>query len=141
MSGTFNFRSDHTINFGASPEGFGSSPGQSSVRHVRQSIVPSTMPGSFPEYNKENLEALSSVHHGIPNKKRRRLDSEDEEGDDAKRSHKKSKPSVAEGSKLMPLPIVAEKIAPKSKIPSPAKKKRVLSLSRLNMLARPKMRK
>lgn len=50
VPGTFTFRSDHTIKFGnAPPSGFGSSPGQASVRHVRPSILPSEgMPGSFP---------------------------------------------------------------------------------------------
>lgn len=132
VPGTFTFRSDHTIDFGASPRGFGSSPGQASVRQVRPSIASKSMPGSFPDVDKENIENLPAVSHGISNKKRRRVDS-DEEGD-TERSPKKCKASVAEGPMLM-----AEKMAPKSKIPSPAKK-RVLSLSRLNMLARPKMR-
>jgi hypothetical protein len=136
----FNFRSDHTISFGTSPEGFGSSPGQSGVRQVRQSIAPNTMPGSFPDCNKENLEAVLSIHHGISNKKRCRVDSDNEE-EDAERYHKKHKPNAAESPMLMAPRIMAEKIAPKSRIPSPVKKKRVLSLSRLNMLARPKMRK
>jgi hypothetical protein len=98
------------------------------------------MPGSFPDCNKENLEAVLSIHHGISNKKRCRVDSDNEE-EDAERYHKKHKPNAAESPMLMAPRIMAEKIAPKSRIPSPVKKKRVLSLSRLNMLARPKMRK
>ena len=144
VPGTFTFRSDHTIEFGASPQGFGSSPGQSSVRQVRQSIFPNTMPGSFPENtgsNKENKRPLPSVPHGMSNKKRRRVDSDDEEEKVIEHSPKKQKPNVPEGAMLMAPRIVAEKMASPSKIPSPAKKKNVLSLSRLNMLARPKNRK
>jgi hypothetical protein len=146
VPGTFTFRSDHTIQFGASPKGFGSSPGQSSVRQVRQSIFPNTMPGSFPGStgsNKENKAPLPSVPHGMSNKKRRRVDSDDEkeEEEEVNRSPKKQKPNVPEGDMLMAPRIIAEKMAPASKIPSPAKKKPGLSLSRLNMLARPKNRK
>lgn len=140
VPGTFTFRSDHTIDFGASPKGFGSSPGQASVRQVRPSIAPMSIPGSFPDSNKENIQNLPSVSHGISNKKRRRVDSDDEKEDDVERSPKKHKSIVAEGSMLVAPRIMAEKMAPKSKIPSPAKKKG-LSLSRLNMLARPKTRK
>jgi hypothetical protein len=140
VPGTFSFRSDHTINFGASPKGFGSSPGQASLRQVRQSIVPTSIPGSFPEGNKENIENLPFVPHGMSNKKRRRVDSSDEREEEAERSPKKQKKNVAEGAMLMAPRITAERMAPQSKIPSPAKKKG-LSLSRLNLLARPKMRK
>lgn len=98
------------------------------------------MPGSFPDASKENVENLPPVPHGISNKKRRRVESDDEEEEEVERSPKKHKSNVAEGPMLMAPRIMAEKMAPKSKIPSPAKKK-VLSLSRLNILARPKMRK
>ncbi|TLD31006.1 hypothetical protein PspLS_02013 [Pyricularia sp. CBS 133598] len=103
VPGTFTFRSDHTIEFGGtSPVGFGGSRGQSSVRHVRQSIMPSqsprAMPGSFPDSvsefthggagnsgqreNKENRAPsvfLPAVKHGLGNKKRHRADSDDED--------------------------------------------------------------
>lgn len=139
VPGTFTFRSDHTISFGASPKGFGASPGQSSLRQVRPSILPGTMPGSFPETNKENnTEMLPSVPHGVSNKKRRR-DSDDEEEESTQSPSKKHK-AVAEGEMLMAPRLVAEKKATQSQNASPAKKKG-LSLSRLNMLARPKMRK
>jgi len=141
VPGTFTFRSDHTINFGESPKGFGSSPGQASVRQVRQSIFPNTMPGSFPGTNKENTDPLPSVPHGMSNKKRRRVDSDDEIGEEYERSPKKHKSDVAEGAMLVAPRLMAEKMTHKSKIPSPGKKKGVLSMSRLNMLARPKMRK
>jgi len=93
------------------------------------------MPGSFPDVNKENM-TLPSIPHGMTNKKRRRVDSDDEEAV-FEPSPKKHKSNVA---MLIAPGIMAEKMAPESKIPNPTKKK-VLSLSRLNMLARPKMRK
>jgi hypothetical protein len=93
------------------------------------------MPGSFPETNKENVaETMVVFAHGMSNKKRRRADSDDEE--EAERSPKKPKP-VAEGEMLMAPKLLAN--APKQP-PTPVKK-RGLSLSRLNALARPKMRK
>ncbi|EHK96790.1 hypothetical protein M7I_7497 [Glarea lozoyensis 74030] len=138
VPGTFTFRSDHTIDFGASPKSFGSSSGQASIRQVRPSVSHS-MPGSFPGSNKENTEPLPAVPHGIVNKKRRRAESDDTE-DDADRSPKKQKAQVAEGAALVAPRLIA---TPKPKLSSAAAspKKGVLSMSRLNMLARPKMRK
>jgi hypothetical protein len=141
VPGTFTFRSDHTISFGVSPKGFGSSPGQASVRQVRQSIFPKSMPGSFPGSNKENTKPLRAVPHGMANKKRRRVESDGETEEEVERSPKKPKTAVAEGPMLMAPDLQAEKMTPKTNFPSSPKKKGVLSLSRLNMLARPKMRK
>jgi len=140
VPGTFTFRSDHTINFGTSPKGFGSSPGQSSVRQVRRSIISNKMPGAFPGLNKENTPPIPSVPHGMPNKKRRRVESDDENDGEVERSPKKHKPAVAEGPMLMAPKLQGQNVTPKSNASSPAKKKGVLSLSRLNMLARPKVR-
>ncbi|KAF4613418.1 hypothetical protein G7Y89_g15469 [Cudoniella acicularis] len=137
VPGTFTFRADSTINFGSSPKGFGSSPGQASVRPVRQSIIPNKMPGSFPGSDKENTGPIPSVPHGMSNKKRRRAESDDETEDEAQRSPKKHKAQVAEGEMLMAPRLMA---TPKSRVSSPAKKG-VLSMSRLNMLALPKLRK
>jgi hypothetical protein len=97
------------------------------------------MPGSFPVGNKENIAPLPSVPHRVSNKKRHRVDSDDEM-EEEDHSPKKRKAEAAEGQMLMAPRIEAEKISPKSRTPSPAKKGG-LSLSRLNMLARPKMRK
>ncbi|TPX13801.1 uncharacterized protein E0L32_005745 [Thyridium curvatum] len=175
VPGTFTFRSDHTIDFGdTSPSGFGASPGQSSVRHVRPSIMPTMgMPGSFPlsvssvGSNKENKPPVPSIPaapHGLPNKKRHRAaeDDDDEEGPEAdERAAKKRRADpVPEGEALLAPRLMAQnRGSPQRKIlgsakkpsqipgfaesrtPSPVKKKAVLSLSRLNMLARPKMRK
>jgi len=100
------------------------------------------MPGSFPEgKNKENK--APAVPHGITNKKRARATSPDDDAmdEDQERSPKKRKAAaVAEGQVLMAPKLLAEKMAPKSKIPSPAKKGG-LSLSRLKQLATPKKRK
>ncbi|KAJ5038292.1 uncharacterized protein L3040_007158 [Drepanopeziza brunnea f. sp. 'multigermtubi'] len=139
VPGSFSFRSDHTIKFGVSPKGFGSSPGQASVRQVRQSVLPNKIPGSFPRGNKENkAPLLPTVPHGMANKKRRRVESDDEHKEEDERSPKKSKTAAAEGHMLLAPNLQATPIPQAS---SPVKKRAVLSLSRLNMLSRPKNRK
>jgi hypothetical protein len=145
VPGTFTFRSDQTINFGTSPRGFGASPGQSSVRQVRPSIFSGTVPipGSFSNGNKENVGGFPAIPHGITNKKRRRVDSDEEEEEEKEvegSPAKRHKGPVADLGAFMEPKLQAEKIVRKSKIPSPSKKG-VLSLTRLNMLARPKLRK
>jgi hypothetical protein len=129
------------------------------------------MPGSFPSstssstgVNKEN-EAPRSVFlalpHGMSNKKRNRVttDEEDAEIEAAQREAKKRRrESVPEGEALLAPRLVgaggsasAKRVLAASPrrlpvprqapgTPSPVKKKGI-SLSRLNMLARPKMRK
>jgi hypothetical protein len=77
----------------------------------------------------------------MANKKRRRVESDGETEEEVERSPKKHKTAVAEGPMLRAPDLQAEKMTPKTKLPSSPKKKGVLSLSRLNMLARPKMRK
>ena len=163
--GEFTFRSDHTISFGSATKSFGSSPGQASVRAVRPSILPSeNMPGSFPTSattssspNKEN-EAPRSVFralpHGMSTKKRHRVSSDEEEAEKeaeeraAKRSRQEK---VPEGDALLAPRLASarrnlaspRKMAIPSQVPgtpSPMKRKGI-SLSRLNMLARPKLRK
>ncbi|KAK1598605.1 uncharacterized protein LY79DRAFT_249562 [Colletotrichum navitas] len=157
VPGTFTFRSDHTIRFGsASPTGFGSSAGQASLRHVRPSL---DMPGGFPtgtEFvaNKENrspMQLLAGKPHGMPNKKRARAP--EEEGDleekPAERAGKRRKAEdVPEGDALLAPRLmgttpgtVGKKIQGSRTAPSPSPMKRSgMSLSRLNMLAKPKMR-
>ncbi|EHA53059.1 hypothetical protein MGG_12890 [Pyricularia oryzae 70-15] len=190
VPGTFTFRSDHTIEFGGtSPVGFGGSRGQSSVRHVRQSIMPSqssmAMPGSFPDSvteftnggggnsgqreNKENRAPsafLPAVKHGLGNKKRHRADSDDEDEVFEERATKRAR-QIEDGEALfgssrgakgsVSVPPKARKQHPRTmlysspkkpsefpgvgtKTPSPVKRSGI-SLSRLSMLARPKMRK
>ncbi|KAB8296854.1 hypothetical protein EYC80_002265 [Monilinia laxa] len=146
VPGTFTFRSDHTISFGASPKGFGASPSQATIRQVRRSIFPNSMPGSFPDGNKENtdppvresskkptnLSVIPTVPHGMSNKKRRRVESDGEEDARSPKKHK-----APEGAMLMAPRLQAGNSAT---TPSSAKK-RGLTLSRLNMLAQPKSRK
>lgn len=173
VPGTFTFRTDHTINFGATPSsGFGASPGQASLRQVRSSLAPRTnMPGSFPvppspstHSNKENRAPvpspkISGAPHGIPNKKRHRAtsDEEDAEKESADRAAKKRKNGhVPEGQAVVAPNLVVTtpiKSSPKKqamgalgrvlRTPRSAgttPKKGGLSLDRLNMLARPKNR-
>ncbi|KAK4123295.1 hypothetical protein N657DRAFT_656563 [Parathielavia appendiculata] len=168
VPGEFTFRSDHTISFDGATISFGSSPGQASVRTVRPSILPSeNMPGSFPRsvsttgVNKEN-EAPRSVFlalpHGMSTKKRNRVstDEEDAELEAAERAAKKQRQEkVPEGDALLAPRLVGAASAKRTlasprKLPIPGQsapgtpspvKRKGISLSRLNMLARPKMRK
>ncbi|KAL0931708.1 uncharacterized protein CTRU02_212661 [Colletotrichum truncatum] len=155
VPGTFTFRSDHTIRFGsASPTGFGSTAGQSSIRHVRRSL---DMPGGFPPAsdtlsNKENrspMQFLAGKPHGMSNKKRARA--REEEGDleeaSGERAGKRRKAEpVPEGDALLaprlvgatPNTVGKKAQAPRVFSPSPTKKRTGMSLSRLNMLAKPK---
>ncbi|ERS97256.1 hypothetical protein HMPREF1624_06587 [Sporothrix schenckii ATCC 58251] len=137
VPGTFTFRSDKTINFGpTSPAGFGSSPGQASVRQVRHStsVLPK-IPGSFPGAsqvgdmftalvategtNKENTRpvAVSIIPHGITNKKRHRVsEAEEAEEEVAQRAAKKRKNApVPEGEALL-----APRLAGKAVPPTPS---------------------
>lgn len=158
VPGTFTFRSDHTIRFAsASPTGFGSTAGQSSIRHVRRSL---DMPGSFPTgsdsaCNKENrspLQLLAGKPHGMTHKKRARAQEEEgdlEEASGERASKRRKAEPVPEGDALLAPGLVGAtpntigKKAQTSRVfpsPSPTKKRTGISLSRLNMLAKPKMR-
>ncbi|PNY23855.1 Uncharacterized protein TCAP_06199 [Tolypocladium capitatum] len=180
--GTFTFRSDHTIKFeDTSAMGFGAYPGQSSLRHVRGSVVSTAhMPGSFPappspnsHPNKENAapwppRMLSGTAHGMPNKKRQRASSDEEDAENvaAERAMKKRKNEHVPEGQALPAPLLVgtapasgvkknrfgrSPVKTPSRTPgrtpgrapasaSPSKKGSVLSMSRLNMLARPKNR-
>ncbi|EHK15605.1 uncharacterized protein TRIVIDRAFT_165285 [Trichoderma virens Gv29-8] len=175
VPGRFTFRSDHTIKFGnPSPSGFGASHGQSSVRHVRNSIkTASDMPGTFPDPvspsshpDKENTaptppKVLPGVPHGMANKKRHRAGSDagDADKEAADRAGKKAKSGhVPEGQALLAPRLLgktpsisasAKKAVGQTPVrpiiravssSSPSKKRPTLSMSRLNMLARPKNR-
>ncbi|KAG6117565.1 hypothetical protein E4U14_007675 [Claviceps sp. LM454 group G7] len=115
-SGTFTFRSDHTIKF-ADPAsaGFGASPGQSGVRHVSGLAGAQNIPGSFPDPpaspssdpNKENqapsssMKVLSGTAHGMQNKKRHRATSEDDDFDSPRAAKKRRNEIVPEGQDLL----------------------------------------
>ena len=139
VPGDFTFRSDKTILFSPAPQ-------TPTIRRVRPSGV-STPLATF--------DPLPPIPHGLPNKKRRRAESDDEEDienvaparvptrDDADEPQaKKLKPSP---QKAMPTHDTSG-ATPRSKIPQARASKEktpgrgVLSLSRLNMLARPKTR-
>lgn len=166
VPGVFTFTSGQTIKFGTPPapqRALGTSPGQTSIRQVRPSILPPTaMPGAFPDGDKENEapaiphglsnkkraraaspvdEVIPAIAHGLSNKKRARAASPaDDDEVEQPRSPKKRRGNATEVMAMAMAPkIVAEQMAPKSNIPSPAKKGG-LSLSRLKMLAMPKSR-
>ena len=137
QSGDFTFPSIKTARFGPATSGL-TSP---TIRQVRPSGIATPVTA---------FDDVPSIPHGMSNKKRRRADSEDEdveniapqreysEGPSAKRFKTggplgkavTDKPNMAERKRA------ANKGA-KSGIPK-AKGKGILSLSRLNMLARPK---
>lgn len=181
VPGTFTFRSDHTIRFGgSSPKGFGGSSGQSSVRQVRPSMMP-PIPGAFPSSDipptaapkgKENMPPylhqspfdIKAFPHGVGNRKRLRVEDDEEEADReaAERAAKKMKAArVPEGEALV-APRLASAQKPRIRSPSktlmktPARsaiKPRApattpggrkvggISMSRLAYLATPKQRK
>ncbi|RYP63455.1 hypothetical protein DL769_006953 [Monosporascus sp. CRB-8-3] len=95
---------------------------------------------------------IMGIPHGMSNKKRHRATPDDEDSDEgaqrgAKKSKKDATASAPEGDALVAPRLVNKsspfkKPAPISHTPSPMKKKgRGLTLSRLNMLATPKIRK
>jgi hypothetical protein len=144
VPGVFTFTADHQIKF-ATPPRFGASPGQATIRAVRQSILPSkdkhaALPGSFlgESSDKENSAAeIPAVPHGLSNKKRARAASPDEEP-----RVKKRKGMGLQAVEVSPAKIEKELQAPKSLIPSPTKKKSGgLTMNRLRALATPKKRK
>ena len=139
QAGEFTFRSIKTARFGPPTSGL-SSP---TIRQVRPSGIATPLVA---------FETVPSIPHGISNKKRRRADSggdEDEENnlpqdDQIEEGRKAKKAKIAtsttntqttEGSKGE-----QKRVAGKNAKPGNRKPKGVLSLSRLNMLSRPKNR-
>lgn len=141
--GDFTFRSDKTIQFNEAP-----SPVKTpTIRQVRPSGISTPLPV---------FENLPPIPHGMPNKKRRRMDSDDEDeenipppgtiaADDGDEPRAKRLKSLPKKDVLKEVPV--ERKGTKSKIAGGGtsktgggKGKGVLSLSRLNMLARPKNR-
>ncbi|ROW17857.1 hypothetical protein VPNG_00788 [Cytospora leucostoma] len=113
--GNFTFRSDQTIRFSSTtPKGFGAHSGQASVRQVRPSIMPTTIPDAFPKTEpkgKENMPPqaqqafdIQGFPHGVANKKRYRVEDDEAEAEReaAMRAAKKMKAaSVPEGEALV----------------------------------------
>lgn len=181
VPGTFTFRSDHTIRFGSSsPKGFGGNSGQSSVRQVRPSMMPA-LPGAFPSsdmpataapkgkenmppYNQQSLFDIKAFPHGVGNRKRLRVEDDEEEADReaAERALKKRKAACVPEGEALVAPRLASAQKPRVRSPSktlmktPARsavkprapattpggrKVAGISMSRLAYLATPKQRK
>lgn len=137
---SFTFRADKTLKFESAPS-LGKTP---TIRQVRPSGIATPM---------TSYEPLPPIPHGMPNKKRRRVDSddedtenvftkgkarEDEDGPRAKKvkgSPQKDRSTSNKGNNDK----IGGSAIPKL-TPGKEKKRSVLSLSRLHMLARPKDR-
>ena len=150
--GDFTFRTDKTITF--QDAGFTSPNGTTTIRQVRPSGIPTTMPSAFESH-------IPAIQHGFTNKKRKHVDSDedddkaentenvypaglnlDEHISDEGRRAKKQRTGPRSPSKV----FSAGQSPAKRRITGArggsgkAVKKGGLSLSRLNMLARPKER-
>jgi hypothetical protein len=161
IPGDFTFRSPQTIKVGPATSGLTSpstsasrlpnpAPATSTIRQVRPSGIPTTLPF---------FANIGAVPHGMPNKKRRRVDEEDsdvenqapdkeeaaEEGPVTKKVKSgREEMKSGEGSKAEKKSgegSMAQKRREKGKTGAKAGKRGILSLGRLNMLARPKERK
>lgn len=140
IPGDFTFRSERNIVFNPAP----TTP---TIRRVRPSGVSTPL---------ANFNTLPPIPHGLPNKKRRRADSDDEDIENVAPAspHRDDKSDEPRTKKLKSLPQKASfphstadrKGTAGSKIPQArggrekSRGRSVLSLSRLNMLARPKSR-
>lgn len=138
VPGDFTFRSANTMNFGPKA----SSIPSSTIRQVRPSGI--TTPVS-------SLQDLPPIPHGLPNKKRHHKDTDSEDTENAKpRANEEEGPKMKKIKSAPPEKVGTMKLDGKrrlvgyggSRIPNPGgkEKKGALSLSRLNMLARPKER-
>lgn len=158
--GDFSFSSGRTMTFGrdAAPpststhSGTAAGAGGSTIRHVRPSVGPAAT-GTV----KPTTPTMPSVPHGMPNKKRHRsdLDDSDEENHDPD-TKKRKQDHVHEKATAIPRPSRFPSSSPAKRISSriqsplkigrgrsrtPGEKSRgILSVSRLNALARPKAR-
>ena len=140
IPGDFTFRSERSLLFNPAPK-------TPTIRRVRPSGVSTPLAGFNP---------LPSIPHGLPNKKRRRADSDDSDVENvAPSSPAKDQADEPRTKKLKSSPqknmssygTINTKVTTGSKIPQArgggrekSRGRSVLSLSRLNMLARPKSR-
>ncbi|RKF63128.1 putative erythromycin esterase [Erysiphe neolycopersici] len=131
----FTFRSDQTIKFGASP----SHPRFTTIKNSNSQLLrdkgSSLEAHISPSNHKENEVTNPLSSPGISNKRRKRPYS-DEEQNLIERSSKKPKHQDTKSS----IPRLKVTQGSLQKIQSPQKKSGVLSLSRLNILSRPKIR-
>ena len=132
--GDFTFRSNKPMNSGPASSGLK----LPTIRQVRPSGVATPISA---------FDSLPTVPHGVPNKKRRRVDEDDGDRENFAQPKdttfsspaKKQKMQRNFGATLMNTSS-PRKSVPGSKTPDPKARKGGLSLSRLNMLARPKAR-
>ncbi len=116
------------------------------IKENKENADPRATPTRHRGSNTAGMDSLvKGIPHGMSNKKRSRATSDDEKDEGAKRGAKKlRKNPVPEGDALVaPRLVGSQSLAQKKQLsltPSP-RKKGGLSLSRLNMLARPKIRK
>lgn len=148
-AGDFTFRAAKSINVGPATSGL-SSP--STIRQVRPSGTPTTLAGVLPAF--ESVPAVPAVEHGLSSKKRRRVDSDDEDegkenvaatgldNGDGRRVKKLKRTGVDDEKVANEASMAGKRLekAKGTKSGEKAKGKGILSLSRLNMLARPKER-
>ncbi|KAL8709165.1 MAG: hypothetical protein Q9220_006045 [cf. Caloplaca sp. 1 TL-2023] len=145
LASDFTFSSSKTINFGPPTSGLSSKSRTSTIRPVR----PSGFPTPLAESAFENHQA-EGIPHGIANKKRKHA-TEGDSGSDMDENQENVDPGdnggVASPSKRVKVEHAAESKTPvgKSKVQTPKSKGKglgrgIMSLGRLNALARPKGR-
>lgn len=156
MPGDFTFRADKGISFGPATAGRVNEE-NATLRLVRQSDASALRKAAAADEREEGLEALAKqlpcVPHGLPNKKRRySMVAEEDEMDEGKENSAREESEEAENPKKRVKSSTGGgsgagygvfgkgkgKGAGESRIPR--KGRGVLSLSRLNALARPKER-
>ncbi|KAL8995934.1 MAG: hypothetical protein Q9169_004435 [Polycauliona sp. 2 TL-2023] len=137
IPGDFTFTSSKTINFGPATSGL-------TPRTIRP-VRPSGFPTPLAEHAFESHNAGATIEHGIGNKKRKHNGAEGEDDDDEDREN--VDPNMDESpSKRVRMAMAAatpSKNSNKSPVKTPKSKgkgKGIMSLGRLNALARPKER-
>ncbi|RKF56823.1 putative erythromycin esterase [Golovinomyces cichoracearum] len=134
--GSFTFRSNQTMKLGSSSLCSESMPAQGSPQKLANGHKSEISLGNFPVSGQANEKMKYSLTQGISTKRRKRPDTDD---DQIARGPSFKRPKNQEIKSL-----TCRNGALKSnlgKIPSPKKKPGVLSLSRLNILSRPRIRK
>lgn len=133
IPGTFTFRSDQSIKFLASPNKSGSSLVKNRNPQAPENKASELMADNFLANDKENKTPNLLISPEISNKRRKRLDSDDGQ---TERFSKKPKKQDTKST----IPRLKGLQGSVQKMRNPQKKPGVLSLSRLNMLSRPKIR-
>ena len=151
--GDFTFTSGKPINFGLATSGLKSPTPSTTIRQVRPSGFPTPLPSAV-------FDEMPAIAHGIGNKKRHRVDSDEEienkepnttlsDTEDVGRSPtKKQKITAGSGEKgngkvsgNVGGKMTGSRLSKAGPAAGGKERRGALSLSRLNMLARPKERK